>query len=78
MHRTSGKSCSRKSAWPRSNTYEHPWLRSAASGYYPDFLMTVRRWLDGEWTGKMLFYGIVFGITLFMSFYFVPVAFFGS
>jgi hypothetical protein len=40
--------------------------------------MTVRRWLDGDWTGKMLFYGIVFGIILFMSFYFVPVAFFGS
>ncbi len=32
----------------------------------------------GEWTGRMTFYAIVFGITLFMSFYFVPVAYFGS
>jgi hypothetical protein len=26
----------------------------------------------------MSFYAVVFGITLFMSFFFVPVAFFGS
>jgi hypothetical protein len=32
----------------------------------------------GEWTGRMTFYAIVFGITLFMSFYFVPLAFFAS
>ncbi len=32
----------------------------------------------GEWTGRMSFYATVFGITLFMSFFFVPVAFFGS
>ena len=32
----------------------------------------------GEWTGRMSFYAVVFGITLFMSFFFVPVAFFGS
>ena len=32
----------------------------------------------GEWTGRMAFYATVFGITLFMSFYFVPLVFFGS
>jgi hypothetical protein len=32
----------------------------------------------GEWTGRMAFYASVFGITLFMSFYFVPMVFFGS
>jgi hypothetical protein len=32
----------------------------------------------GEWTGRMTFYAIVFGITLFLSFYFVTVVFFGS
>src|SRR3712207_2675736 len=32
----------------------------------------------GEWTGRMAFYATVFGITLFMSFYFVPLAYFGS
>src|SRR3712207_9490854 len=32
----------------------------------------------GEWTGKMAFYAMVFGITLFLSFFFVPVVFFGS
>ncbi len=32
----------------------------------------------GEWTARMSFYAVVFGITLFMSFFFVPVAFFGS
>ncbi len=32
----------------------------------------------GEWTGRMAFYAMVFGITLFMSFFFVPVAFFDS
>jgi hypothetical protein len=32
----------------------------------------------GEWTAKMSFYALVFGITLFMSFFFVPVAFFDS
>src|SRR3712207_341639 len=32
----------------------------------------------GEWTGRMAFYATVFGITLFMSFYFVPMVFFGS
>jgi hypothetical protein len=30
----------------------------------------------GEWTGRTLFYAIVFAITLFMAFYFVPIAFF--
>ena len=34
--------------------------------------------IRGEWTGKMSFYAFVFGITLFMSFFFVPLAFFGS
>jgi hypothetical protein len=32
----------------------------------------------GEWTVRMSFYALVFSITLFMSFFFVPVAFFGS
>jgi hypothetical protein len=32
----------------------------------------------GEWTGKMSFYAVIFGITLFMSFFFIPVAFFDS
>jgi hypothetical protein len=32
----------------------------------------------GEWTGRMAFYATVFGITLFMSFFFVPLAYFGS
>jgi hypothetical protein len=32
----------------------------------------------GEWTGRMAFYATVFGITLFMSFFFVPMVFFGS
>lgn len=32
----------------------------------------------GEWTGRMSFYAVVFGITLFLSFFFVPVAFFDS
>ncbi len=32
----------------------------------------------GEWTGRMVFYATVFGITLFMSFYFVPMVFFSS
>jgi hypothetical protein len=32
----------------------------------------------GEWTGKMTFYATVFGITLFLSFFFVPLVFFGS
>ena len=32
----------------------------------------------GEWTARMCFYALVFGITLFMSFFFVPVAFFDS
>ena len=32
----------------------------------------------GEWTARMSFYALVFGITLFMSFFFVPVAFFDS
>jgi hypothetical protein len=32
----------------------------------------------GEWTARMAFYATVFGITLVMSFFFVPVAFFGS
>jgi hypothetical protein len=31
----------------------------------------------GEWTERALFYAIVFAITLFLSFFFVPVAFFG-
>ena len=30
----------------------------------------------GEWTGKAAFYATIFGIALFMSFYFVPVAIF--
>ncbi len=30
----------------------------------------------GAWTGTMLFYGIVFGITLFISAFFLPAAFF--
>jgi hypothetical protein len=32
----------------------------------------------GEWTGRMSFCATVLGITLFMSFFFVPVVFFGS
>ncbi len=32
----------------------------------------------GEWTARMSFYALVFGITLFMSFFFVPVALFDS
>jgi hypothetical protein len=32
----------------------------------------------GEWTGRMTFYAIVFGITLFLSFFFLPAVFFGS
>jgi hypothetical protein len=32
----------------------------------------------GEWTARMAFYATVFGITLFMSFFFVPMVFFGS
>jgi hypothetical protein len=30
----------------------------------------------GEWTGKAALYSTIFGITLFLSFLFVPVAFF--
>jgi nitric oxide reductase large subunit len=30
----------------------------------------------GEWTGKAALYATIFGIALFLSFYFVPVAFF--
>jgi hypothetical protein len=30
----------------------------------------------GEWTGKAALYSTLFGITLFLSFLFVPVAFF--
>jgi hypothetical protein len=30
----------------------------------------------GEWTGKAALYSTIFGITLFLSFFFVPVAFF--
>ena len=30
----------------------------------------------GEWTGRSLFYAIIFAITLFLSFYFIPVVFF--
>ena len=30
----------------------------------------------GEWTGKAAFYATIFGIALFLSFYFVPVAIF--
>lgn len=30
----------------------------------------------GEWTGKAALYATIFGITLFLSFLFVPVAFF--
>ena len=32
----------------------------------------------GEWTGRMAFYAMVFGITLVMSFFFVPLAFFST
>jgi hypothetical protein len=32
----------------------------------------------GEWTGKAALYSTLFGITLFLSFLFVPVAFFDS
>ncbi len=32
----------------------------------------------GEWTGRMTFYAIVFGITLFLSFFFIPSLFFAS
>jgi hypothetical protein len=32
----------------------------------------------GEWTGRMAFYATVFGLTLFMAFFFVPMVFFGS
>ena len=30
----------------------------------------------GEWTGKAALYSTIFGITLFLSFLFVPIAFF--
>jgi hypothetical protein len=30
----------------------------------------------GEWTGRMAFYATVFGITLFLSFFFIPAVFF--
>ena len=30
----------------------------------------------GEWTGKATFYATIFGIALFLSFYFIPVAYF--
>ena len=30
----------------------------------------------GEWTGKAVLYSTIFGITLFLAFFFVPVAFF--
>ena len=30
----------------------------------------------GEWTGKAALYATIFGITLFLSFLFIPVAFF--
>ncbi len=30
----------------------------------------------GEWTGKAVLYSTIFGIALFLSFFFVPVAFF--
>ena len=32
----------------------------------------------GEWTGRITFYAVVFGITLFLAYFFVPVAFFAS
>ena len=32
----------------------------------------------GEWTGRATFYAIVFGITLFLSSFFIPSVFFGS
>lgn len=32
----------------------------------------------GPWTGKMLFYATVFGITLFLSAFFVPAIFFAA
>jgi hypothetical protein len=32
----------------------------------------------GEWTGRMTFYAIVFGITLFLSFFFLPAVFFAT
>ena len=32
----------------------------------------------GDWTGKRTFYTFVFGITVFLSLYFIPVAFFDS
>lgn len=32
----------------------------------------------GEWTGRQLFYAGVFGITFFLSFFYIPLAFFGS
>ena len=32
----------------------------------------------GEWTGRASFYATVFGITLFLAFFFVPLAYFGS
>jgi hypothetical protein len=32
----------------------------------------------GEWTGRMTFYAIVFGISLFLAFFFIPSVFFGS
>ena len=32
----------------------------------------------GEWTGRMTFYAIVFGITLFLAFFFIPSVFFAS
>jgi hypothetical protein len=30
----------------------------------------------GEWTSKMLFYGIVFALTLFVGFYYLPALYF--
>jgi len=30
----------------------------------------------GEWTSKMLFYGLVFALTLFVGFYYLPALFF--
>ena len=30
----------------------------------------------GEWTGKAALYSTIFGITLFLSFFFVPIAFY--
>ena len=32
----------------------------------------------GEWTSKMLFYGIVFALTLFVGFYYLPALYFAQ